>query len=249
MIRISLGNVGSGKTANEVREMYINKRIRKTYSNILTKLPNQVNIKPSMIVKKKSVGTKQKRDGTVENVVEYSLNKEYWKSIKEPINVVLDEAHSIINSRRAMSKVNIIVTDWLSLIRRVLGSSDAGYGEVVFITQLPNRLDIIAREMATQVRYHICHFLKTCKRCGLTWQENSEMPEGYYVCYSCGCHDIQKHSHQVEIWHFPNMKDYDNWKNWGMKTFYKHYMVNDIEKYFPFYDTLQWDNLFNELLY
>lgn len=70
---------------------------RKTYSNIKTKLKNQVNINPSMIIKKEVVDTKKKKDGTIEPVYEYKLNIDYWKGIKEPINVILDEAHSIIN--------------------------------------------------------------------------------------------------------------------------------------------------------
>jgi len=30
------------------------------------------------------------------------------------------------------------------------------------------------------------------------------------------------------------------------KTYYKHYLINDIEKVFPYYDTLQWENLLVE---
>ena len=52
MIRISLGNVGSGKTVSEVREIFINKFHRKTYSNIKTKLNHQINLTHDMIIKK-----------------------------------------------------------------------------------------------------------------------------------------------------------------------------------------------------
>lgn len=246
MIRISLGNPGSGKTAMEVWEMYHNRSQRKIYSNINTKLKTQVNINPKMIVKKEIIKVKQK---TGEPVYKFSLNKEFWQDIKEPISVVLDEAHSIINARKSMSSVNIVVTDWLALIRRVLGQADSGYGELVLITQLPNRIDIIARDMATQIRYHVCHYVKTClnKRCGCSWAETSELPEPLWVCPRCGHYKVKKHSHSVEVWHFPNMSAYTGWKEFGMSTFYKHYVVNDIEKIFPYYNTLQWDNMFGEI--
>lgn len=248
MIKIVLGNVGSGKTAFAVREMSLNLGHRKTYSNIETKLKNQVNITPDMIIHKEIVDYKKNRKtGEKEPLYKYKLNMSYWKSINEPINVILDEAHTILNARRAMSKVNIIVSDWIALIRRVLGSTDAGFGELTFISQLSNRIDIIARDMATNIIYVICHFMKTCELCGTTWQENSEMPEGYIICPYCASHKIFKHDHKVEVWHFPNMQLFQVWHQFGQKTFYKRYFINDIEKYFPLYNTLQWDNMFSEL--
>lgn len=241
-----MGNVGSGKTACQVRELILNKSRRKTYSNIITdKIPNNVLINPGMIIKKELIKTVKKRDGSTEKVFKLSLNKEYWQSIKEPINVVIDEAHTMLNPRKSSSKCNIILTEFISLARRILGDSSTGYGELIFITQLQRRIDIIAREMCTQVRYHICHFTKTCK-CGTMWTENSEMPEGLWECPSCGGIKITKQNFRIEVWHFPSMTDYEAWKLWGNKTFYKHYFINDIEKYFPFYDTQQWDNLFSE---
>lgn len=203
-------------------------------------------IKHEMIIKKVLTGYKKTKDGQ-EPVYDKKLNKEYWQAIKEPITCVLDEAHAIINARRAMSKINIIVTDWLALLRRVLGSSESGYGELILITQLPNRIDIIAREMATQIRFHKCHYKKICKRCSTVWQENSEMPEGLWECPNCHSPNIKKYDHVIEVWHFASMRHFNTWKEFGQTSFYKHYLVNDIEKYFKYYDTLQWDNLFSDV--
>lgn len=241
MIRISLGNIGSGKTVMEVRNLFKNPSQRKTYSNIKTSLPNQIDLTPDMIIKKVYQRTKK----TGEEVYDYQLNVDFWKEVDKPVNIVLDEAHTILNSRRAMQKTNILMTDWLALIRRVIGQADSGYGEVVFITQLPNRLDPIARDMATQVRYHICHWEKTCKNCHHSWAENSELPNPQWSCPVCGSYQLEKHSHQIEVWHFAGMGKYMFWKEFGEKTFYDHYIVSDIESYFPLYNTLQWDNLFS----
>lgn len=245
MIKIILGNLGSGKTAFAVREMALNLSNRKTYSNVKTDLKNQVDISPDMIIHKEIVDYKtNKKTEEQEPVYKFTLNVEYWKKIKEPINVVLDEAHTILNSRRAMSKVNIIVSDWLALLRRVLGATEAGFGEITFISQLANRIDVIARDMATNIVYTICHYLKTCKKCETTWQENSEMPEGYIICPVCESSEIMKHTHKLECWHFANMPLFQVWHSFGQNTFYKHYYINDIEDYFHLYNTLQWDNMF-----
>ena len=244
-IRITLGNVGSGKTAVEVRDMLKPKGNRKTYSNIQTKLKNQITIKPSMIINDEIVDHKKTKSGKIEEVHKYSLNMDYWKKIKDPINVVIDEAHSVINSRRSMSKINIIITDWLALIRRILGSNDSGHGELVLITQLPNRLDTIARDMAVQIKYVICHYMKSCKSCGLTWRETSEMPEKIWTCLSCGSHDLNKFNHCIEVYKFANMKEYYSWEIENEKSWYNHYYITDIETVFPMYNTLQWDNMFS----
>ncbi len=244
MIRLSFGNPGSGKTACEVREIFLNKNNRKTYSNIQTKgIKHNITIKPEMIVQKKEKG--QSRKGEIK--YDLALNTEFWKGIKEPINVVLDEAHTLVNPRRSMSKVNIILTDWLALVRRVLGQTSAGYGTLVLISQLPNRIDVIAREMATQVRYHLCHYIMTCNKCRHSWGEDSDMPEPRPNCPRCGNQDLKKHHHRIEVWCFDGISSFLAWKTLGQDTYYDHYMVKDIEKYFPHYDTLQWDNMFSEL--
>ncbi len=248
MISIVLGNLGSGKTAFCVRRIALNLSNRTTYSNIQTSLKNQIDIAPEMIIKKEIDSYKEnKKTGEKEAIYNYTLNVDFWKKIKEPIDVVIDEAHTILNARRAMSKTNIIVSDWLSLLRRVLGSTEGGFGELTFISQLANRIDVIARDMATNVIYTICHYLKSCEKCETTWQENSEMPEGYIICPVCASNKLLKHTHRLEVWHFPNIQKFKMWYEFGEKTFYKRYYVNDIEDYFSLYNTLQWDNMFSSL--
>lgn len=194
-----------------------------------------------MIVLKEETGVKKNGEKTYD----YKLNIDFWKkqSKKQPISVVLDEAHAIIDARRSMSRTNRLFNQWLSLIRRVLGQSESGYGELVFITQLHNRIDCVAREMATQVRYHICHYSKKCKKCCSSWSESSESPEPLHVCPACGSSKVIKCNHRIESYHFKNMQAYTTWKDFGINTFYRHYLTDDIERYFPLYDTLQWENL------
>jgi len=97
-------------------------------------------------------------EGARKEVTKLSLNVDFWKKAVEKygsINVVLDEAHQLFNPRRSMSKTAIIMTDFLAMLRRVVGSNSTGAGELIVITQLERRLDIILKEMATAVHYHI----------------------------------------------------------------------------------------------
>ena len=247
MIKIYIGSVGSGKTVTAVRDLYLNKAKRKTYSNIVTKIPNQINLTANMILKKELVGYKKNRKTDEEEpVYELKLNIDFWKNIKEPINIILDEAHSIISSRRSMSKANILINDWLALIRRILGEKDGSYGELIFITQLPKRIDITARDMATQVQYTICHYRKICLNCKTYWNENSEMPELYYACPTCASTKLKKFNFIIEVWKFINLEAYQYWREFGQRTFYSHFYIRDIEQYFDMYNTFQWDSLFGE---
>jgi thymidine kinase len=99
MIRVHLGGMGSGKTLMTVREMFLNRKRQTYYTNIHTNLPNTKIINNDMIVSKNVVGTKKRRDGSIENIYEYKLNKEFWQAQEKPLVVVIDEAHHLFDSR------------------------------------------------------------------------------------------------------------------------------------------------------
>lgn len=245
MIIIVLGNLGSGKTACTVREMAKNPETL-YYSNILCKLDNQRNISSDMIIKRTIVDTKiNRKTGDEMPIYEEKLNIEFWKNINEPISVVLDEAHTIMNSRSSMTKQNKIVLEWMSLLRRILGQGKFHDGELILITQLPNRIDTVARDMCTQVRYHLCYYTKKCSNCGYAITEHSDMPEKLKRCLSCNSVKLVKSNYRILIKYFRNMADFEQWFYLSKKSYYKQHMINDIENYFPLYNTLQWDSLFS----
>ena len=239
MIKLYFGNIGSGKTASCVREM-MQRTYMKTYSNILTnKLTNNIVIKRDMLIKKEFI--KQVKE---KNIYAESFNENYWKEVikkDKNVNVIIDEAHTIYNSRRAMSKQNIIFSDFLAMLRRIIGND--AMSNLILVSQLSRRLDPIVKEMANNIKYFICHFRKTCNKCNYSWKENNEFSSPNYECPICNGHDITKHSHIIEIWEFKNNIMFETWFNTRQKTYFKHYLITDIEKYFPFYNTLQWDNL------
>lgn len=224
----------------------LNSGNRITYSNIITSIKNNVEIKKGMIVKRNVLSYKKSGDANYK----YELNEDFWRDLDKttPINVVIDEAHSIMNARRSMSKTNEIMNQWMALIRRIIGSKTSDDGELVLITQLWNRIDVIAREMAHQIRYHICHYEKTCSECRFTWSETSDDEEHSSRCYRCGAFDPVKHSHMIEVFKFSSMTEFIGWKDpYGFGQYYSHYYITDIENYFPLYDTHQWENLFEDI--
>jgi len=242
-----LGKMGSGKTACMVREMILNHDGKTTFSNIMIKKKcnNVITINRDMIITKEVIG--QKKDGT--DIINEKFNAEFWKHTRNKyngINVVIDEAHTLIDSRRAMSKQNVIMNDFMALLRRILGDSGDGYGELILITQLGRRLDIIARELATCVHYHICHYFRTCSSCNVRWRENNEMLDRPNKCPYCGSNKTSKSNFIIEKFEFENCDMLDYWLDTGKKVYYKHYYIMNIEEFFPYYDTFQWENLISD---
>lgn len=242
MIKILLGLVGSGKTAQVVREIALSSHDRPVFTNIRTHgIKNVHYIKPEYIIKKTITYSKTGKES-----VKYDFHKEFWVKTLEKhkaINVVIDEAHNYFNPRRSMSKLNIIMANFLSMLRRILGSTDNSNGELILITQLDRRLDVIAREMATNITYSRCHYFKDCVRCGFRCAENNEVPEPLLQCPVCS-HKLKKSTFQIEVHSFINIQNYELWRMYKTKTFYKRHFINDIEKYFKHYNTLQYDELF-----
>lgn len=249
MIRISTGLLGSGKTLHEVREMYQDKTKVHFFSNILTKgVPKNTTLKREMIYKKERIGEVKKRDGKIEPIYKYVLNLEFWKKVKKPVSIIIDEAHEILNAREFMSKKNNLVSSWVSLLRRIVQDKETGYtGELVLITQNPYRIDKNIRDLTTQIRHHTMNWLSVCVDCDSGWVENSDMAEKLKYCPVCCSADIFKKDYVLRIKFFNTLGNYDLWHIQCMKTYYKEIQVMDCEDYFNLYDTLQIKNFFDDI--
>ena len=236
MIRISLGNVGSGKSVSEVRELYHDKSDKITYTNIKTTLPNCKTLTPQMLV----IKTEDKKGN-----FSYEVNEEFWQKVKKPLNIYIDESHNLIDSRASLTKLSKTIMKWQSAIRRVIGEDEGGnVGELVYITQILESIDIRTRSLCTQLRYHVCYYMKRCLQCGVYWQESSEMPEKKQSCPSCFSFKLKKYGHVIYVFRFSSIENYNAWRLFGQKTYYARYFINDIENYFHLYKSLQWENLF-----
>jgi len=129
MIIIIVGGVGSGKTLMAVREII--RRKRPCFTNFSLYGVGHVRLKWEFIMKDKKV------------------NWDFWKQMqKHRFDLYIDELHNLMPSRRAMSTQNVLINNWLSQIRKILGSSK--YDHFYVITQRPNSIDVHFRELAHQ---------------------------------------------------------------------------------------------------
>jgi len=241
MIKIFIGNVGSGKTLMAVHDMLEDDT--PTFTNIATQgIKHSIRLEKEMLIKETPVG--YKKNG--EPILKREFNKEFWLEMKDrypKINIILDEAHTLLNSRRSISTQNIILTDFLALIRKFLGSSNQ-HGHLTLISQLSGRLDVIARDMCTFVQFHVGHYVYGCDVCRCRYYSNSEQSI-CDICPRCGSNKVMKIKTIVEIWQFNNMDLYEEFRFTRNKTYFKRFKVMNPEKYFKKYDTMQWDNLFD----
>jgi len=252
MIKLSLGNVGSGKTATAVLHMLQNPdKVYFTNIDVFGKGTKHIHkIKREHIIKKTLVQVK--KNG--EEVFKLEFNKEFWfEQIKKykMISVIIDEAHIFFNPRRSMSKLNIIMTDFLALLRRIVGSVDGEKGELILITQLSRRLDVVAKEMATHITYSINHKQvfctnKKCQHYDVKISTHNENPEQYIYCSYCS-KNLTSSKMLIEQVHFKSLENFENWYYYGQKSYFKRISICDIEKIFKNYNTFQWEDIFTDI--
>jgi len=237
--------MGSGKTASAVKELSLNKNNRITYTNITTDLKNCTILKPEYIIKKTLIKTK--RSG--EKVFRYTFNKEFWMNQEQKINICLDEFSAIADSRASGTRINRIISQFQNSIRRVLGQREGASGNLIYITQQYDSIDIRARNACTQLRYHTCYYTAYCKNCLYQRNENSNIPEPLEICPLCMSKDISRRDFFINVKCFTSTIDYEKWIYQSNDDFiYKEYNIIDIENYFNHYNTLQWENLFEDYL-
>lgn len=149
MIYLLIGNIGSGKSLTAVK-LIVDKQPQKAYTNfrISTKL-NYHRIKISDIIKtdieKKEQGKKGKPKTTL------SVNWSFWEKVRKTKNfsIYLDEIHNIIHSRRSMSSTNILMSKWVSQIRKI--TNDSQDNHLILISQTLSKVDKDFRDLASVI--------------------------------------------------------------------------------------------------
>lgn len=142
MLIAIVGEKGSGKSLTAVK-FIVDKKIFAFTNFKLIGIKNFQRLKFTDIISIKKYETKRGRE-----ITEKSLNWDFWnKAVKEHKNfcVFLDEIHNIIHARRFMEKNNILLSKWVSQIRKILADSDDNH--LYIITQQLRKIDIDFREM------------------------------------------------------------------------------------------------------
>lgn len=145
MIKLIIGGIGSGKTLSVVKE--IMDRNQNSFVNFSVKHKKAERLKIShLITEEKEISSRGKVTS------KKAVNWEFWRQMsKENFDIYLDEVHNILHSRMAMHKFNILLSTWLSQIRKMLGSSERNH--LYMITQRLNGIDISARHLAGEIIY------------------------------------------------------------------------------------------------
>ena len=239
MIRVFLGNLGSGKTACAVKEIMDDESGRLTYTNTrLIRVPNTVFIRPCDVIQ-------VVKDKDNEKKRLYQLNVEYWKKQKKPLNVLWDEIHLTASARRSMSKANLVLSQFLAMARRITGFDKRGYGCFTFVAQKERTIDVNIRELCNEIIYHISYWKLTCEDCGRYTYPNSEQQQ-ILRCLACGSWNVQKSDLYILRMFFNKWENYYRWcEGEGGRFHFKRQFVYDIEDYFKHYDTLQISNIWD----
>lgn len=241
MISLIFGNLGSGKTASVVRAM--TKTRIPVFSNIRCSGMDHVHvIEPDMLIKEKLL--KVKKDGTPVTTIEF--NEAFWKEKVQQLgsmHIVLDEFHLMMDARRPTAKINKIVADFLAMGRRIGQVNTEGeQGSFTLITQLERRVDIISKELATNVQWTIGHKRRACTKCDFSvWQTNEE-PKQFFICPRCDA-NTKEVDWVVEIFLFQSYQAYMAFFHQGVRSYYFHGFIHDIASYFNRYDTRQWEDM------
>jgi len=255
MIRIFLGNVGSGNTISAVREIFDaqdNPNALPIFSNIVTKTKGKYALKKNTCITREMIVEKTlvKTTKPGEEVFKLKFNKEFWLEQKDKyvgFNGGLDEFLTLMDSRRFMSKQSRVLNDMLSLIRKICNNPNSD-STLTIISQLVGRIDVNARELATEIRYHIGLWDKKCLKCGAYWTEHSDLPDfqKHRNCPNCGSYQLEKFDSRIIVHFFANVREFELWYYQRSPTILQTIRINNIEKYFPYYDTFQLTNLISE---
>ncbi len=240
MIRIFLGNLGSGKSASAIREIATDESGMVTYTNLITKhMKNVKTIKPQNIIKKT---TNEKGKQVLD------LNTDFWIKQKKPLNVLWDEIHLTANARASMSKVNMIFSRFLAMGRRITGYDERGYGTLTFVAQKERTIDVNVKDLCSEIIYHIGHWIMICKDCGVKIARSSEQAQSKQ-CLLCKSWRILREGFFIERLRFDDLDKYFEWAvNKKMKTYNQRVMIQDIDEYFHMYNTMQMENMWQKYI-
>lgn len=146
MIILILGGIGSGKSVTAIK--YAVESNKKVLVNFSLKNQDIHRLKVTDIIAEENIG--EKRDGTP--IIKKKINWDFWKELQgKEFNIFLDEVHNLIHARTSGSNVNILMTKWVSQIRKLLGSSEKNH--LYIISQRLNAVDIGFRELAEIIIY------------------------------------------------------------------------------------------------
>ena len=197
MIILYLGGIGSGKSLSAVRQIQLNKQF--CYTNF--KLKNTKNYKRLEHTDILNFEVDEKK-GTQKPS---SVNWNFWdKARKEhkSFSIYIDEIHNLIHARQSMSRRNILMSKWVSQIRKI--TSDSMTNNLYLISQTIRKVDVDFRELA--------HLIITCDKVGIEGE--------YYI--------INKYYEGLEDY---EMRIKAGTSYFKAKDYYRYYNTNEMVEF------------------
>jgi len=148
MIILLLGGIGSGKSLSVIKEIMRNKESF-AISNFKLNLTASkfYRLKLSDIIKEVEKTQEKESNKKPEKIL--SVNWKFWDEMRKKhkyFSIYLDEVHNLIHSRASMSKRNILMSKWISQIRKIL--ADKPNNHIYMISQTLRKVDVDFRELA-----------------------------------------------------------------------------------------------------
>lgn len=221
MIKGIVGGIGSGKTLAMVKE--IKSQNMPCYVNFNIKDKDSIRLKVSHIIKKDII--KVKKDGTP--IYEQQINWDYWNKAKgEPFSIFLDEFHNIMHSRQSMTKQSILLSKWISQIRKVL--SDSKIAHLYLVSQKMSRIDVAARDLMGEIIKVTKKELPT-KIPTLVMENNKLVKKMLPKIYIVKSHFIGDYaSEKFESYEYGN----------GKPDYKTYFLANNFYKYYDTYELI-----------
>ena len=162
-----VGGIGSGKSVSIIKEIVDRSKFSRSFVNFSTKgIRKCERIKMDWIIKEEIKGETK----TGKPLKEKKVNYEFWNEQKKKgrFSIYLDEVHNIMHSRLAMTRQNVLMSMWISQIRKVFGDQESDH--LYLITQKLKRIDVSLRDLA--------HWIIECRK--ITLPSGIAIQQSYY---------------------------------------------------------------------
>lgn len=150
MIRIFVGNIGSGKSLSAIRVMKL--RNQHTFCNQGLKFDKAHRMKVTDIVEQvidePEEGSKAKAKTRLE------VNWKFWveQTTKyKHYDIFLDEIASFMGARNSMTGFSKKAMEWIAQIRKILGESELN--DIILVSQKLDGIDITIRDFAHEITH------------------------------------------------------------------------------------------------
>lgn len=144
MIRLILGQPGSGKTLTAVKTIHDAEDQVFTNFRVRLKDVERIKMEDVILVDRDETGKLMPKTARV--------NWDFWKATikrRGGFHIIIDELHNIMHSRMAMSKQNILMSQWVAQIRKVTGENERF--DFVCVSQEIGRVDIAVRDLTSEI--------------------------------------------------------------------------------------------------